>query len=207
MSKKALGWGIPYVTIGVGLLVLRSAWLAIFAYHAAMVCLILISRTRPTLPSLFKSNRRGPPVIASVVGAGSGGLLYILWPLLAVPEDIGPYVLGIGLTPTTWPLFIVYYAVATPLLEEYFWRGLLAGDSRNIAPGDLFFSGYHLLVLAGRMAAGWLFVIFLVLCLTAWCWRRANRSAGGLLPSLLSHAAADISVIVVIYRMTAGGGV
>lgn len=202
MFQKQFAWCIPYVAITIGLLVLRSAWLAISAYHAGILAVILLSRSRTPTRDLFRSSNWKVLAVTSAIGASSGILLYALWPFLSVPESAAAYVRDIGLTGTNWPLFIAYYTLATPLLEEYFWRGLLAGNSKWITPGDVFFAGYHLLVLAGKMATVWLGLVFMVIALSAWFWRRANSYGGGLLPSVASHAAADISTIMVIYLMT-----
>ncbi len=205
MLQKVISLLIPYATIGIGLFIFHSAWLAIFGYHIGIASVILVSRKRIPVKRLFKSNNYKTPVIMSVIGASGGVLLYVLWPFLAVPSNIGSYTQSIGITEQTWSLFIAYYVLVNPVLEEYFWRGLLGNNSNWITANDLFFSGYHVLVLAGKMGAVWLLVVFLLLSLSAWFWRQVNKFSEGLLPSVVSHVTADISVMLTIYLMTVHG--
>ena len=199
MMLQVMGYLLPYITIVIGIFVFQSAWLAILSYHAGMVAIILLAKKRIPPVRLFKSLNHKTPAIMAVVGAGGGILLYVFWPFLAAPGDIGAYMGSIGLTEQTLPLFIVYFVLFNALLEEYFWRGLLANDSTGLTMNDLFFSGYHLLVLAGGIEVVWLLVIFLVMAMAGWSWRQVNRCNEGLLPSVACHLAADISVMLTAY--------
>jgi len=192
---------IPYITIGIGLLIFHNAWLAILGYHAGMVAVIFLSKTGFYIKNAYHGNKVWIPLITALVGAGSGILLYILWPLLSVPDDINSYIQGIGLNERTWTTFLVYFTLINPLIEEYYWRGYLASVSKGITLNDLLFSGYHLIVLAGHMEAVWLITIFFVLTIGAWFWRQMNRLNGGLLASTVSHIAADITIILTIYYL------
>jgi hypothetical protein len=104
-----------------------------------------------------------------------------------------------GLTGSAWPIFIAYFILANAWLEEYFWRGLLNYNTSRIALSDVFFSGYHILILAGITGISWLAVIYLIILLAGWSWRRINRRYAGLLPSFACHAGADISVMLAVY--------
>jgi len=201
LVKRILPPIIPYITIGIGLLIFHNAWLAILSYHAGMIAIILLSKTRISLKQAFQCKKAWIPIITALVGAGGGLLLYVLWPLLSVPDDISLYIRSIGLNEQTWPVFLAYFVIINPLIEEYYWRGCLASATRGITANDLLFSGYHLLVLAGHMEAIWLLGVFLVLAAGAWFWRQANRLNGGLLASVVSHIAADIAVMLTIYLL------
>lgn len=201
--KKLLPPVIPYLTIGIGLLVFHNAWLAILGYHAGMVAVISLSKTRIPLKHAFKRGRYWLLFIAALVGAGGGLLLNILWPLLSVPGDIDSYIRSIGLNELTWPVFLAYFILVNPLIEEYYWRGYLAGSGRGIELNDLLFSGYHLIVLAGQMTTIWLIVAFFGLTFAAWLWRQMNKLNGSLLASVISHVTADITVILTIYALAA----
>ena len=202
LIKKIVPPIIPYITVGIGLLVFHNAWLAILSYHTGMVAVIWLSKTGITLKRAFQGNRHWIPFVAALAGAGSGMLLYILWPLLSVPDDIYLYIRSIGLNERTWPVFLAYFTIINPLIEEYYWRGYLATDAKGIALNDLLFSGYHLIVLAGQMETIWLIVVFFGLTIGAWFWRQMNRLNGGLLASTISHITADITVILTIYYIS-----
>lgn len=202
LLKKIIAPIIPYITIGIGLLVLHNAWVAIIAYHLGMMAIILLSCEHIPLRKLFRSTNYKFPVFTAIVGASGGILLYLLWPLLSIPPDINVYLQNIGLTRRAWPLFLVYFALVNPWIEEYYWRGYLGSDSKFITLNDILFSGYHVMVMAGKVETIWLLAVFAALMMGAWFWRQSNRISQGLLSSLASHMAADITVILAIYWLT-----
>jgi membrane protease YdiL (CAAX protease family) len=190
---------VPFITVGIGLLVLQNAWLAILGYHAAMISVLLLSKTQFNFGGILRGNKNRIPIAAALLGACAGILLFVLWPHLSVPADFQDYIRSIGLYGWTWPVFIAYYSLVNPLLEEYYWRGYLAAPSKNITLNDGMFAGYHLLVLAGHIVVVWLFVGFIMLTTGAWFWRQMNRQDDGLRASVFSHMAADITVILTIW--------
>jgi hypothetical protein len=192
---------IPYLTIGIGLLVLHNVWIAILSYHLGMAIILLISRTNVSLKQLLKSDNFKLPLVTGLLGLGGGILLYFSWPWLSIPKEIARSLQNIGLNEASWPFFLGYFIVVNSWIEEYYWRGYLGSDSKKIILNDLLFSGYHLVVLAGKVDAIWLIVIFSVLTAAAWFWRQTNRWAHGMLPSAASHLAADIAVIITIYLL------
>ena len=202
LVKRILPLAIPYITISVGLLVFHNAWLAILSYHIGMVAVILLSKTGISIKQACRGNKVWIIFITALVGAGSGILLYIIWPLLSVPDDINLYIRSIGLNERTWPTFLAYFILVNPLIEEYYWRGYLASVAKGIVLNDLLFSGYHLIVLAGHMETIWLFAVFFGLTIGAWFWRQMNRLNGGLLASTISHLTADMAVILTIYYIS-----
>ncbi len=204
MVRKIVSPGIPYIAVGVGWLIFRNAWVAIFGYHIGMVIIILLAQPGIPVKRVFKSNNCKTPIITAIVGASVGILLYVLWPLLSVPDDLNLYLQNSGLTGKTWPLFLAYFIFVNPLIEEYYWRGYLGSNSKRIELNDLLWAGYHLIVLAGKMGIIWLAVVFLVLSTGAWFWRQANRLSEGLLASTVSHIAGDITVIFTIYSALKG---
>jgi membrane protease YdiL (CAAX protease family) len=199
LVKKFLPPTIPYITIGIGLLVFHNAWLAILSYHGGMIVTLLFIKPGITLKQAFQSNRYFIIFISALAGLGGGILLYILWPFLSVPDDFSLYIRSIGLNERTWLVFLGYFILFNALIEEYYWRGYLVADTKKIVLNDLLFSGYHLIVLAGKIEIVWLAVVFISLAIGSWFWRQMNRLNGGLLASVVSHLTADIAVILTIY--------
>jgi hypothetical protein len=193
---------IPYITIGIGLLVLHNAWIAILGYHLGMVIILLWAGEKISFSQIRESRNYKILIFASLLGVSGGLLLFLLWPLLSIPRDINLYLQNIGLTATVWPYFIAYFILINPWLEEIYWRGYLGANSKRIILNDLLFSGYHVVVLAEKINIVWLITMFIVLSLGAWFWRQGNRWNQGLSASIVSHVAADISVILTIYFMT-----
>ena len=199
--KKLVFPLVPYITVSLGIFVFRSAWLAIIAYHLAMLLVVLTDKNRPSPGQLFRTNGALAPVSLAGLGACVGIALYLLWPYLSVPGDLGAYLQSLGLNGLSWLLFIAYYAGVNPLVEEYYWRAYPGTGSKLPEPNDFFFAGYHIVLLAGKMGVLWLAVLFLLLVAVAWLWRQSGRFSGGYLAGTLSHLAADLTIIVAVYLM------
>jgi uncharacterized protein len=107
----------------------------------------------------------------------------------------------LGLTSSTWPLFITYFVLVNPFLEEYFWRGYLGSPTRRLYASDFLYAGFHGLILLGKMQAGTVLYSLGVLVLAGWFWRQLARLNGGLLASVLGHMAADFTILVTVYQM------
>jgi hypothetical protein len=186
-------------------LVLHNAWIAIFAYHLGMIAVLLIAGTKNPFREFIKTSDIRLSLITIGLGAGGGILLYFLWPFLTVPNNISVYLENIGLTESTWPLFLAYHILINPWIEEYYWRRYLGSELKRLVSNDLLFAGYHILVLAGNMDVVWLVACFVVLSGAAWFWRQATRVSQGLFSSTASHFAADLTVMLAIYFMTKPG--
>lgn len=189
----------PYLTIGTGLLILNNAWIAILGYHLSIIIILFFARIKISLKQIYGNKNHNILIITSILGGFSGLLLYLLWHFLTIPKDINIYLHNIGLTTALWPYFMAYFAMVNPLLEEYYWRGYLGSNSKWITLNDLLFSGYHIMVIAGKIGVMWLIIVFIALSLGAWFWRQANRWNQGLSASIVSHISGDISVILAIY--------
>ena len=197
--KKILSPLIPYLAVGIGFLIFRNAWLTVLGYHAGMILVLLLSNTRPPLKTIFKGNHFWIPFITFLIGACSGVVLYLLWSYVSLPPDINVFLRSLGLTGVSWLVFIAYFSLVNPFIEEYYWRGYLGSAAKGITLNDMLFSGYHLMVLAGLIGNIWLLVVFAGLTLGAWFWRQMNRLNGGLLASVVSHLAADTAIVLTIY--------
>ena len=183
------------------MLLLHNAWAAMLGYHALIVVVLYFAPDRPALKQLFACPGSKLPLLAVVFGAVGGALLYLLWPFLSVRADVAAYLQGLGLTRESWPWFLFYMVTIGPLFEEYFWRGYLGSRSRRPVPNDVLFAGYHLIVLGGVVGTLWLMPIFISLVAAAWLWRQLNRYGRGLAPSVASHMAADISVMLAVHLL------
>jgi membrane protease YdiL (CAAX protease family) len=193
---------IPYITIGAGLLLLHNAWIAIVSYHLCLIIILLLAREKISFTQILSSGSYKILITTAVLGGAGGFLLFLLWPILGVPNTINLYLQNIGLNAATWPYFIAYFILVNAWVEEFYWRGHLGSNSKKVTLNDLLFSGYHLIVLAGKIDIIWLIIVFIVLSLGAWFWRQANRWNRGISASIISHIMADVSVIITIYFMT-----
>jgi hypothetical protein len=192
---------VPYAAVLIGLHALHSAWSAVLIYHAAIVPLVLRNR------SAWRSVRSGWPPAAgiglSLLCAAGGPVLILLWPWMARdPHGLQAVLQEIGLVETPWILFCIYYGSVHPLLEEVFWRGCLASPARGPAAADLWFAGYHGLVLPLFMKTAWVAVTLVVLALASWAWRTLSRRYGGLAIPVISHALAGAGIIAAAIHLS-----
>ena len=134
-----------------------------------------------------------------LAGILSGVALYLLWPLLGTPRDLGASLAGLGLNPLSWLPFILYFSLVNPWLEELYWRGWLGSLSPSLLARDIWFGGYHVLVLAPYVAWQWLALPLLSLSAAGWFWRQIARRKDSLLAGVLFHLAADAAILVAIY--------
>ena len=107
----------------------------------------------------------------------------------------------LGLEDTPWLIFILYYCTVNPLLEELFWRGYLGRPTLKPVWADVWFAGYHIIVLIAFVEWPWITLSFLTLMGAAWVWRQLTRIYHGLTIPILSHAAADASVIGAVFLL------
>ena len=116
--RKIISPLVPYIAIGIGFLIFHSAWLTVLGYHAGMSAVVLSSNTRPGLKTVFKGNHFWIPLITAFAGACSGVLLYLLWPYLSLPPDINVFLRSINLSGGSWLVFIVYFSLVNPFMED-----------------------------------------------------------------------------------------
>ncbi len=194
-ARRFLAPLLPIGAVLVGMVGLRSIWTTLLLYHAVMLLCVVTAGRRGNLPPLG----RGPwriALAAALVGASCGPLFVVLWPLLeSRAGDLATRLADLGLPGARLWFFAAYYATVHPVLEEVYWRGWLGPASSRPHWNDLAFAAYHGLTLAFFIEAPWILLCLTVLAVTAWLWRWATARWRGLLVPIVSHAAADITVI------------
>lgn len=198
---KRLSPAVAYLAVGAGMFIFQNAWAALLGYHAGIV-LILIS-VRPSVPlsTLFKSKGFWRALGVILVCGSSGVALYYLWPVFGVIPTLPANLASFGLTPAVWPVFITYFTLVNPWLEEYFWRGYLGSESKQLILNDILFAGFHVLVLLNRTSMPSILFALLVLTFAGWMWRQVARLSGGLLTNVLAHMAADFTILFAVYQI------
>ncbi len=189
---------IPYIAVLGGLYWLHSAWVAVLLYHLGMVAILSGEKQWARGRTLFAGYAHWQVPATALGGVGVGIVLFAFWPLLGIPTAFGDKLAGFGITRTLWPFFFAYFILVNPWLEELYWREYLGHASPRPAWNDLFFAGYHLLVLAFFVRWPWLLVTLGVLVAAAWLWRQLARRQRGLCAPMLSHIFADAFTMAVI---------
>jgi membrane protease YdiL (CAAX protease family) len=193
---------VAYLAVGLGLFVFHSTWGALLGFHIALVGALVMIKPDIPISILYKSrNLKWIPVSLLLTGT-SGIALYFLWDRFHVAGDLPAQLERLGLTASTWPAFITYFAAVNPFVEEYFWRGVLGDTTGNLHPSDFLYAGFHAIILIGKVPAGSIFIALVILTLAGWLWRQIAREDGGLLAPVLGHMAADFSILLAVYSMT-----
>jgi membrane protease YdiL (CAAX protease family) len=192
---------LPYIAIIAGLYVFSNIWVAMVSYHLSIILIAVFTKNLLKFKNLIKGWSLLLTFLFTLGCAVNGVLIYYLWPFISGSGDLGLKLIELGLNDSNWLLLILYYSLITPWLEEFFWRDLMASKSKFPDLSDVLFAGYHLFVLALFIKTFFLPVVFITLLSAAWFWRFISRKLGGLLIPVISHTAADISTILVVYLL------
>ena len=201
---RLLAPAVPYLAVLIGMYTsINNAWAAILLYHLGIIAVLVLARYWK-LGRLLKTTEDILVLAGVVLGSAAAGfLIYWLWAIIKLAELILTDELSaLGLVNAPWFLFIIYYFTVNPLLEEMFWRGYLGSPKVLPTWNDIWFAGYHVLVLFAFAAWPWVILSFMALVITAWFWRQLARRYQGLLLPIASHAAADASIIGAVYFLT-----
>ena len=188
-----------YAAVFVGLYIFRNAWAAILLYHLGIVLLLVIGSRNDLLKGVFAGWDLTFGLIAVAVCALSGPAILLFWEYMRLDQTALGTVLGnFGLHGWPWYLFIIYFVTVQPLLEELYWRRFPGSSRKWPCFTDLAFGGYHIFVLIWFIKWPWVAASFVVFSAAAWCWRYIDRRFGGLAVPILSHIAADISIVTAV---------
>jgi membrane protease YdiL (CAAX protease family) len=187
---------IPYVTVFFGLHIFKSAWAAILLYHAAIFIVILATDRFMLFKRLYQGWNWKIGLPLTVLSALSGLALYYLWPVSRIQgQDLAAILGEYGLSGYSWQIFMVYYCVETPIIEEVFWRGYLLAPGRYPSAPDFLFAGYHVTVLILFLKPLPVAAVFIALVITAWIWRILALKFEGLAIPFTSHLVAGVSLM------------
>jgi membrane protease YdiL (CAAX protease family) len=202
MNKKWLAPIPPYLAVWAGLFLLKSAWAALIGFHIAILFAIMIAR--PVLPinALFKSKDPKWMALSILFCVTSGIGLYFFWDIFGVAGDLPNQLKGLGLNSFSWPMFMTYFVLVNPFVEEYFWRGILGSDIKQLHGMDVIFAGYHAMILWDRVHPFSILFALAVLTSAGWLWRQIAREDKGLLAPSLGHMTADLSILLTVYWLT-----
>jgi membrane protease YdiL (CAAX protease family) len=192
---------LPYLAVAIGLFRIQNAFWALIGFHIAIVLSLLLARSSISIKLLFKSKNIRWAVLNLLLCGSSGVSLYFLWSYFGVVDNLSGQMEALGLTSSNWPVFIAYFALVNPFIEEYFWRGYLGSSARGLYTSDFLYAGFHALILTNKVQTGAILYSLTILVLAGWFWRQLARADEGLLAPVLGHMAADFTILVAVYRM------
>jgi hypothetical protein len=190
---------LPYLAVAIGLFWVENAFLALLGFHFAILLSTVLARSSIPIKILFKSTDLRWVALSILLCGSSGISLYFFWSYFGIASNLPVYLASYDLKRSTWPLFITYFVVANPLIEEYFWRGYLGSPTRGLYPSDFLYAGFHALILMNKMPTGAIIYSLVVLVLAGWFWRQLARIEAGLLASVLGHMVADFTILMAVY--------
>jgi len=196
---KWLAPALAYLAVGLGLFQFHSAWGALLGFHVVIIVSLLIARPNLPVTVLLKSTNIKWILMNILLCGGGGVTLYFLWERFGLANDLSTQVQTLGLNTVTWMPFIAYFALVNPFIEEYFWRGYLHNPSKNLYLYDFIYSGFHGLILIGKVHTYAIIFGLSALVLAGWLWRQIAREDHGLLAPVLGHMAADFTILMAVY--------
>lgn len=201
-DKNLFSATLPYLAVWAGLFLFKSAWFALIGFHVAILLVLLIVHPNIPINILFKS-KHSKWLFVSILFCSTSGLgLYFLWKIFRIANDLPVQLQSIGLNSSSWLVFIAYFSLVNPFIEEYFWRGFLGRLTKSFHIGDLIYAGYHAIVLLGKVNPFSILLAVTILTSTGWLWRQIARENNGLLAPVLGHMVADFSILLTIYLKT-----
>jgi len=188
----------PYAAVLIGMGIFSNGWIAILLYHLVMMVILFRARRSGFIQNIFKGWRWwGFPLCLGSIGGGL--LIFLLWPIIQTAGgNLSSDLVRFHLHGVSWKLFVLYYGLFHPSLEQVFWWGYLGYETIRIHWKDVVFAGYHFITMTYFVQWPWALVSVFVLTFMAWFWRQIVRITGGLLIPVLSHLFADISVMVAV---------
>lgn len=192
---------VPYIAMILGLYIFHNAWIAFVIYHILIFGVMVSTKNLSYWKNLVKGKNTLVVFLAILFGIGGGVLIYILNPLIRLENYVPLTLASIGLSGVSWLVFVFYHGFVNSWFEEAYWRGYLGSKKKGVIWNDIIFAGYHMLVLILFLTWYWVLLSFIILILAAWLWRQLARKYKGLLIPMLSHMAADISIMFVVYLL------
>ena len=194
---------VPYVAVLVGLYVFKNAWVAVGVYHFGIAVFLLAGGRKGLLKKVCVG---WDPLMAAagvVISVMIFPITFFLWGYMQLGDvPLKSALANFGLHGASWFFFMIYFSTVQPFLEELYWRGYLECGHKHFSWTDMAFAGYHILVLVWFVKVPWLVTAFVILTIAAYLWRYIVSRAGGLAVPLVSHIAADVSIIAVVCVLT-----
>jgi membrane protease YdiL (CAAX protease family) len=192
---------VPFIAMIIGFYLVKNVWVAMLGYHFLAVLMLIANKQSSLIKRLFVGGTWGSIIFCSVLAALSGGVLYLFSQVIQIPMNFGTMLETMGLKSANWLLFILYYSLINPIIEEVYWRGYLGSMDKTLTWSDVCYAGYHPLVFLRFVPWPWALVEFAILLGVAWLWRMLIRKYGGLLLPVLMHLFADLSIGIAIYLL------
>ncbi|OGV63105.1 MAG: hypothetical protein A2283_15050 [Lentisphaerae bacterium RIFOXYA12_FULL_48_11] len=189
----------PYVAVGVGLLVLKNAWITLIGFHGIMLAALWFHRRQWNVETLWRGVRLLwlPVILISVLALGYG-LVQLAGAFPGYGQHLRRMLNGIGLAGAGMMVFAVYFCLANPVVEEAFWRGLFFEENKRLVVADLAYGGFHFLLFVPFMFVHYALIAAVSLVVMGYIWRRMAYHQKGLALPLAWHALGNSAEILAV---------
>lgn len=195
---------LVYLSVAIGLFVVRNALGALLLFHIAIILSALIAKSNIPIQILFTGHELKWTLLSILLCGSAGFTLYFLWDKFGIASETSRQAQEMGLQGFVWILFIAYFSLANPFVEEYFWRGFLGSSTKDFSISDFLYAGFHGLILMNKIPTSVIVFSLVLLVLAGWMWRQIARIDRGLRAPVLGHMAADFSILIAIYLKLQG---
>lgn len=202
MKAKYLAFILPYFAVWAGLFLFKSAWLALVCFHIVIAAALILLKPSLPLNVFIRPAKFTHLALSLFLCVVSGLALYLLRDIFQIADNLNLQLAELGLSGNVWFGFITYFTVVNPFFEEYFWRGVLGSSTKGFYFGDLLYAGYHVMVVWNKTHPFSILFMLAVLTSIGWYWRQLYHRDGSLLAPVLGHMAADLSILIAVYKMT-----
>lgn len=197
---------IPYITTYIGLYVFFNAWLALLAYHFVII-IVLIKRNQ-TLSNInyFIENKK-ILVSSLILILFILPLLLVTWDFIKIADlDLSYMLTKFHLDGFSFVVFIIYFFSINPILEELYWRIIITYNKNTKVDFlfDFLFAGFHILILILFVKITFVIVSFIALAIAGMTWRYIVRRYQDYVTIFVTHAVADLLIILAIYIINLG---
>ena len=182
----------------VGVWVLGKPLVAVAIYHTGIL-FVLLNRS-VSLKSLLTGFDGKTLLWLSILCLSVWPLLLYMWPILSLPDMNLSYQLQEWGFTGHWVIVFILYSISIhPILEETFWRELMPDHFIS----DILFAGFHVLVMVLFLKPVWVLVGFFTLVIASTLWRSCKTRLEGILVPVLSHAVADLAIVIAVVMLVA----
>jgi hypothetical protein len=186
---------VPYVAMLIGLVFWKSGWAAIILYHAGIGITLYLRRSKITALDFVPRDPLFTNISCLVLGF-TGFIIWLFWPIAGIPGIlVQSTLIAFGLSGSSIIAFAIYYSTVNPVLEELFWREIKT-DSKVRYVNDIFYAGYHFMILCYVFKPLFAALAILVLVGAGMFWRYKINKGKSYLYAILTHAAADLSIVI-----------
>jgi len=195
MVMSKLWLTLPFIAFGLGVHYFRSAWVSLLLYHLFLLCPLIINRKRWEPSAFFK----GFSWLWLIIHLGGCAAICKLLIYLAEKEGFGGEILqdmvfefGGGI------VFAIYLIAINPVVEEGFWRGLMATRGKKLKIEDLAFGSFHAVILFSFISPVYLIGLVCFLTSIGWTWRQLRWKYSGLAMPWIGHVLGDVMFVFVV---------